>query len=164
MSHLSDLLDRLDTDQRDQNSGPARSLVPSSATALAPFSQNSKAVRWSSGSGHAHRAQCSKPTSSPRSRRSDSPWTGCRPTSARPFYSDHATWWKLLRECQQPRAWEGRPLVSQTSPGCWPRLPCSRTADVGRLHQGHARVNLRMRDYSATTTEHGHPTLGREAD
>nr|AIE92251.1 hypothetical protein [uncultured marine group II/III euryarchaeote AD1000_20_C05] len=61
LSHLSDLLDRLDTDQRDQNSGPARSLVPSSATALAPFSQNSKAVRWSSGSGHAHPGQ-SKPS------------------------------------------------------------------------------------------------------
>jgi len=51
----------LATVHRDQNAGFARSFVPSSATALAPFSQNSKWVRWSSGSGQAHPGQ-SKPS------------------------------------------------------------------------------------------------------
>ena len=35
-----------------KNPGPARRVVASSATALAPFSQNSSAARSSSGSGH----------------------------------------------------------------------------------------------------------------
>ena len=47
---------------RAKNSGVARAVVASSATALAPFSQNSAVCRWpGSGSGHAQLMQ-SKPS------------------------------------------------------------------------------------------------------
>jgi hypothetical protein len=40
-----------------KKAGSARRAVVSAATAFAPFSQNSKAERWSIGSGHAHPGQ-----------------------------------------------------------------------------------------------------------
>ena len=47
---------------RAKNSGVARTVVASSATALAPFSQNSAVCRWpTSGSGQAQLMQ-SKPS------------------------------------------------------------------------------------------------------
>ena len=60
-SQWSDLPARSETECLLKKSGPIRSFVPSSATAFAPFSQNSAKLRCSSGFGHAQLWQ-SKPS------------------------------------------------------------------------------------------------------
>src|SRR5688572_30984854 len=60
-SQKSDFRERSETDHSRKKSGVTRRVVASSATAFAPFSQNSKCERSPSGSGHAQPGQ-SKPS------------------------------------------------------------------------------------------------------
>ena len=55
--HASVSRDSSATECAAKNSGVTRARVVSDASALAPFSQNSNRLRWSSGSGHAQLGQ-----------------------------------------------------------------------------------------------------------